>query len=259
MPQLKVGLIGGGGIASAHIEGYREHAGKIGITAVADAVEKTAAARGEELGATPYTDYLQMLEAEELDAVDICLPHHLHRDAIVAAAQAGKHVLCEKPLCLSGEEAADVRAAVTGNGVTLMCAHNQLFMPAVAKAKELLDAGTIGTVYEDQLGVPAGPRYRALLRRRRAGIPAQRRQLAGLAAPVRGDGDLRAGARRHLRRRDRPLRRLADRQDPAAAHRGGGHRRPRHPARRLRGLPHQDHRPDQMTTMAVTPRAIPTR
>ena len=98
MTQLKVGLIGGGGIAGAHIKGYLEHADKIGITAVADAVEQTAKDRGNELGATPYTDYRKMLEAEELDAVDICLPHHLHRDAIVAAAEAGKHILCEKPL-----------------------------------------------------------------------------------------------------------------------------------------------------------------
>ncbi|WP_406053598.1 Gfo/Idh/MocA family protein [Kribbella sp. NBC_00889] len=145
---IKVGLIGAGGIASAHIRGYQEHSAKIGITAVADAVEATAAARGEELGATPYTDYREMLANEDLDAVDICLPHHLHRDAIVAAAEAGKHVLCEKPLCLSADEAADVRKAVTKSGVTLMCAHNQLFMPTVAKAKELLEAGTIGTVYE---------------------------------------------------------------------------------------------------------------
>lgn len=148
MPQIRVGLIGGGGIASAHISGYREHAEKIGITAVADAVQQTAVDRGGELGAAPYTDYRLMLEAEDLDAVDICLPHHLHRDAIVAAAQAGKHILCEKPLCLTAAEAADVRAAVEANGVTLMCAHNQLFMPTVAKAKELLDAGTLGTVYE---------------------------------------------------------------------------------------------------------------
>ncbi len=148
MPQIKVGLIGGGGIASAHIRGYQEHAERIGITAVADAVEQTAADRGAELGATPYTDYRQMLEAEDIDAVDICLPHHLHRDAIVAAAEAGKHILCEKPLCLTAEEAADVRAAVEASGVTLMCAHNQLFLPAVAKAKELLDAGLLGTVYE---------------------------------------------------------------------------------------------------------------
>ncbi|MFF1823639.1 Gfo/Idh/MocA family protein [Kribbella sp. NPDC058245] len=148
MPQIKVGLIGAGGIASAHIKGYAEHADKIGITAIADAVEETAKARAAELGATAYTDYREMLANEEVDAVDICLPHHLHRDAIVAAAEAGKHILCEKPLCLSAEEAADVRRAVEAGGVTLMSAHNQLFMPAVAKAKELLEAGTIGTVYE---------------------------------------------------------------------------------------------------------------
>ncbi len=148
MPQIKVGLIGAGGIASAHIKGYAAHADKIGITAVADAVEETAKARSAELGATAYTDYRELLANEELDAVDICLPHHLHRDAIVAAAEAGKHILCEKPLCLSAEEAADVRRAVEANGVTLMSAHNQLFMPTVAKAKELLEAGTIGTVYE---------------------------------------------------------------------------------------------------------------
>ncbi|MDX2969612.1 Gfo/Idh/MocA family protein [Kribbella solani] len=145
---LKVGLIGAGGIASAHIKGYRAHADRIGVTAVADAVPETAKRRAEELGATAHTDYRDLLANEDLDAVDICLPHHLHRDAIVAAAEAGKHVLCEKPLCLSAAEAADVRKAVTENGVTLMCAHNQLFMPAVAKAKELLEAGTIGTVYE---------------------------------------------------------------------------------------------------------------
>ncbi|WP_432950778.1 Gfo/Idh/MocA family protein [Kribbella sp. CA-253562] len=148
MSDIKVGLIGAGGIATAHIHGYREHSDRIRVTAVADAVEQTAADRAGELGATPYTDYRQMLEVEELDAVDICLPHHLHRDAIVAAAEAGKHILCEKPLCLKAEEAADVKAAVAAAGVTLMCAHNQLFLPAVAKAKELLDAGTIGTVYE---------------------------------------------------------------------------------------------------------------
>ncbi len=148
MPAIRVGLIGGGGIASAHIRGYQQHAERIGITAIADAVEQTAVARGGELGATPYTDYRRMLDVEDLDAVDICLPHHLHSDAIVAAAQAGKHILCEKPLCLTADEAAEVRAAVLANGVTLMCAHNQLFLPAVAKAKELLDAGTIGTVYE---------------------------------------------------------------------------------------------------------------
>ncbi|OII13379.1 Gfo/Idh/MocA family protein [Curtobacterium sp. MCBA15_008] len=147
-PTIRVGLIGGGGIATFHIAGYQQHADVIRITAVADAVAATAEARGAELGVPHFTDYVEMLERADVDAVDICLPHHLHRDAIVAAARAGKHVLCEKPLCLTPEEARDVQAAVTEAGVTLMCAHNQLFLPAVAAAKELIDSGALGTVYE---------------------------------------------------------------------------------------------------------------
>lgn len=145
---IRVGLIGGGGIASAHIDGYAQHPDLIRIAAVADAVPATAASRGEELGVPHFTDYATMLSEADIDAVDICLPHHLHRDAIVQAARAGKHILCEKPLCLSPDEARVVQAAVTEAGVTLMCAHNQLFLPAVARAKELIDAGAIGTVYE---------------------------------------------------------------------------------------------------------------
>lgn len=145
---IRVGLIGGGGIATAHINGYHAAADKISITAVADAVETTAAARALELNATAYTDYHDLVNDPNVDAVDICLPHHLHKDAIVCAALAGKHILCEKPLCLTPEEAREVKAAVDAAGITLMSAHNQLFMPAVAKAKELLESGAIGTVYE---------------------------------------------------------------------------------------------------------------
>ncbi|WP_394768532.1 Gfo/Idh/MocA family protein [Lacisediminihabitans sp.] len=145
---VRIGLIGAGGIATEHIRGYLAHPDTTTITAVADAVPETAAQRGRELNATSYTDFNELVLDENVDAVDICLPHHLHKDAIVAAARAGKHILCEKPLCLTPEEAREVQAAVTENGVTLMCAHNQLFMPAVAKAKELLDSGAIGTVFE---------------------------------------------------------------------------------------------------------------
>src|SRR5262249_37079689 len=123
---IKVGLIGAGGIASAHIRGDRQPARPIRVTAVADAVDETALRRGAELGATPYTDYRELLANEDVDAVDICLPHFLHRDAIVAAAEAGRHILCEKPLCLSAAEAADVRRAVTEHGVTLSTAHIRL-------------------------------------------------------------------------------------------------------------------------------------
>ena len=148
MSPIKVGLVGGGGIVDAHIRGYRAYAEAIEVVAVADLVSETVQRRAAELGAAAYTDFRQMILEADLDAVDICLPHHLHAEAIVAAAEAGKHILCEKPLCLTVQQAELVQRAVSVAGVTLMCAHNQLYLPAVAKAKQLLENRTLGTVYE---------------------------------------------------------------------------------------------------------------
>lgn len=145
---IRIGLIGAGGIAGAHVAGYLRNPETVTFAAVADPVRASAESRAGDSGAAIYADYATMLAEADIDAVDICLPHHLHKDAIVAAARAGKHILCEKPLCLSPEEAAEVDAAVAEAGVTLMCAHNQLFLPAVAKAKELIDDGALGRVYE---------------------------------------------------------------------------------------------------------------
>lgn len=125
MSAIKVGVLGGGGILEAHIRGYRAYADAIKVTAVADVVEETARRRAVELDAAAYTDFREMIFEADIDAVDICLPHHLHAEAIVAAAQAGKHILCEKPLCLTVLQADEVQQAVSAAGVTLMCAHNQ--------------------------------------------------------------------------------------------------------------------------------------
>lgn len=146
---IKVGLIGAGGITDVHIRGYLNIPDKVRVTAMADVVLENAQQRAVQVGgASIYSDYNDMLANAAIDAVDICLPHHLHKDAIVAAANAGKHVLCEKPLCLSLAEGEEVREAVASNGVTLMCAHNQLFLPAVQRARQLLDEGLLGRVYE---------------------------------------------------------------------------------------------------------------
>jgi predicted dehydrogenase len=145
---IKVGVLGGGGILDAHIRGYRAYADAIQVVAVADVVEETARRRAAELDAAAYTDFRLMILEADLDAVDICLPHHLHAEAIVAAAEAGKHILCEKPLCLTVQQADQVQKAVSTAAVTLMCAHNQLYLPAVSKAKQLLTEGILGTVYE---------------------------------------------------------------------------------------------------------------
>ena len=144
--RLRVGIIGAGGIAGVHAEAYARMPETVDVTAVGDVNAAVAEALAGKLGATPHEDYRAMLSA--VDAVDICLPHHLHADAAVAAAQAGKHILCEKPLCVTPDEAARVRQAVREAGVTLMCAHNQLFLPAVVAAKAIITAGELGDVYE---------------------------------------------------------------------------------------------------------------
>jgi predicted dehydrogenase len=78
--------------------------------------------------------------------VDICLPHHLHAPAILDSTAAGKHVICEKPMCMSLTEADQIADAVKKSGVTYMSAHNQLFMPVVQEAKKLIDEGAVGRV-----------------------------------------------------------------------------------------------------------------
>ena len=82
----------------------------------------------------------------EIDAVDICLPHHLHCEAILDSAAAGKSILCEKPMCMSLDEADKIADAVKRSGVKYMSAHNQLFMPVVQETKKMIEAGVIGRV-----------------------------------------------------------------------------------------------------------------
>ena len=114
---VRIGLIGAGGIANAHLKGYAAIPDRVKVVAVADANPEAVAARTAETGAKGYGDFLEMVKDPDVDAVDICLPHHLHRDAIVAAAEAGKHILCEKPLCLTEQEAKDLLNSVFGAGV----------------------------------------------------------------------------------------------------------------------------------------------
>src|ERR1700690_3305119 len=99
---IKIGLVGCGGIATVHVRGYLKVSEHAQVVAVCDVVEKNAQERSEQAGgARIFSDYNTLLAETDVDVIDICLPHHLHKDAIVAAARAGKHILCEKPLCLT--------------------------------------------------------------------------------------------------------------------------------------------------------------
>ena len=148
--KVKLALIGTGGISGAHAGGILAHQDKIECVALCDVSESNLDARAKQLGGEPkrFQDWKKMLESmgSEIDAVDICLPHHLHAPAIFDAAAAGKHILCEKPMCINLEEADRIVATVKKAGVTYMSAHNQLFTPAVQEIKKMIDAGVIGKV-----------------------------------------------------------------------------------------------------------------
>ena len=150
---LRVGLIGSGNIArKRHAPGWQKLAGQATVTAVSD-VDPAAAAEAAQIltidGTAPtiYDDYHKLISEAQIDAVDICLPHHLHSDAILAAAAAGKHILCEKPMCIEISEADTIVDAVDRAGIVYMSGHNELFYPAIAGAKELLDRGALGTPF----------------------------------------------------------------------------------------------------------------
>ncbi len=146
MSHIKLGLIGCGGITRAHARGYLASTDLFKVVAVADVNESAAKERAEQLGAEQvFADYRDLIE-RGVDAVDICLPHDLHCPAAVAAAEAGKHVLVEKPIACTLEEADRMIAAAERAGVTLMVALNQRYNPEHEKIKELVDAGEIGKV-----------------------------------------------------------------------------------------------------------------
>lgn len=150
MNKVRLALIGTGGISAAHAEGLIAHKDKIECVALCDVSTENLKKRSDQLGgvAVQYSDWKKMLAemGDKIDAVDICLPHHLHSPAILDAAKAGKHILCEKPLCINLEEADRIVDAVKKAGIIYMSAHNQLFFPAVQKAKEMFDAGKIGNL-----------------------------------------------------------------------------------------------------------------
>ncbi|MDA0990364.1 MAG: Gfo/Idh/MocA family oxidoreductase [Verrucomicrobia bacterium] len=146
--RVRLAIIGAGGISAAHAKGINTHQDKITCVALCDVSDKNLAQRSEQLGGVTgqFKDWKKMFAAmaDDIDAVDICLPHHLHAQAILDAAAAGKHILCEKPMCMSLAEADRIAAAVTKSGITYMSAHNQLFMPVVQEAKKRIDDGAIG-------------------------------------------------------------------------------------------------------------------
>ncbi len=147
---LRIGLIGAGGITASHVRGWNTVRDRAEIVAIADISEEAARQRMKQIGheVRYYADYHDLLAQGDIDAVDLALPHFLHCESIVAAAQAGKHAMSEKPFCLSLEEAERIRQAVDEAGIIFMAAHNQLFFPTVLHAKQMITEGDLGKIYQ---------------------------------------------------------------------------------------------------------------
>lgn len=147
MSQLRVGVIGCGSIARhRHLPEYAGN-DQVEIVAVCDLVDERAQEMAEKYGAEAYTNYVDVLSREDIDAISVCLPNYLHAPVSIAALNAGKHVLCEKPMATSREEADAMIQAAKDNNKLLMIAHNQRFVASHQKAKELLDSGELGKIY----------------------------------------------------------------------------------------------------------------
>lgn len=150
MDTLRVGIVGAGWMGVVHAQSWESNAPRGQIAAIADVSPARAqyiADRFTEGHAHVHADLDTLLADSTVQAVDICLPHHLHADAIIRAAQAGKNILCEKPLCTSLEDARRIRSALRETGATFMAAHNQLFQPSLIEARRLLADGALGRTF----------------------------------------------------------------------------------------------------------------
>jgi len=138
---LRIGLIGAGGIARTHAENLSVLDG-VEITAVADVSADRAEALAADCGAKAFTDYRELID--EVDAVYVCSPPTAHREQVVAAVAAGRHLLCEKPLATTLEDGRAIAEAVHSGGVHVMVGFNNRFRAPFRRLRELFRSGEVG-------------------------------------------------------------------------------------------------------------------
>jgi UDP-N-acetyl-2-amino-2-deoxyglucuronate dehydrogenase len=142
--KLNFGIIGCGRIAYKHAEAIKKNV-KANLLCVCDILEERAAEYKDKYGAEAhFTDYRKMLEYSGLDVVNICTPSGMHAEMGIAAAQAGKHVIVEKPMALSLKDADDLIGACDESGVKLAVCFQNRFNPPVQKLRRALEEGRFG-------------------------------------------------------------------------------------------------------------------
>jgi predicted dehydrogenase len=155
MPKpLNLGMIGYGFMGRAHSNAYQtvNHFFDLEYRPVLKAIcardESKAKAFADRWGyESVETDWKKLLARKDIDAVDICVPNNLHKEIATAAAQAGKTILCEKPLAMNAEEGEEMCRAVEKAGVANIVWYNYRRVPAVTFAKQLIDEGRLGRIF----------------------------------------------------------------------------------------------------------------
>jgi UDP-N-acetylglucosamine 3-dehydrogenase len=143
---LKFGVIGGGKIVRVrHLPETRSNPHSE-IAAICDIVEARAHELADQYQCKAYTDYHKMVEDPDLDAIIVAATNITHAEMSIAALNAGKHVLCEKPMATNLSDAKDMLLAAKKAGKQLMIAHNQRLEPANQKARQILLSGKLGKV-----------------------------------------------------------------------------------------------------------------
>ena len=146
--KIKVAVIGVGSISGEHISAYIKNP-NVELYAFCDINAQRLKEKGEKYNVTRlYTDVNEMLAAlPELDAVSVCVWNNAHASCSIAALNAGKHVLCEKPMAMNAKEAQEMLDAAKKNGKKLMVGFVRRFGNDAKLTKEFIDAGSLGEIY----------------------------------------------------------------------------------------------------------------
>jgi len=142
---LRVGVIGTGFAGSTHARACRGVPG-VELRAIAAATTAEAAPLARELGVRVAPGAAALCASEDLDLIVVASPTYLHAGHVIAAAEAGKHVFCEKPIARTRDDAEAMVRACAAAGVRLAIGHVVRFFPEYRRAKELIDSGALGRI-----------------------------------------------------------------------------------------------------------------
>ena len=151
---FRIGMIGYGFMGKAHSNAYRKVGNffdldfDVQLKAICARTAENAQDFADTWGyESVETDWRRLLERDDIDAVDICVPNNLHKEIALAAADAGKIILCEKPLAMNTVEGEEMCQAVERAGIANMVWYNYRRVPAVTFAKKLIDEGKLGKIF----------------------------------------------------------------------------------------------------------------